>query len=159
MISWSDVAHEFAWDGAWRDIIALGASPRHVQATLDLLRSGSFEPLFEVDGDVIAIPERVEDVFTKHAEQARSLSVRISGMLLNNHLFTDQEVEFDIDPREVRGQAELDTLLGFMQQLARATGLTVVMTPEGFPERPFIEVLPCGEARYVPVGRCRGADG
>jgi hypothetical protein len=46
------------------------------------------------------------------------------------HFFDPSEIEFDLDPREVHGQAEIDGLLGVMQVLAAATGKLALMTPE-----------------------------
>jgi hypothetical protein len=48
--------------------------------------------------------------------------------------FTVEEIEFDIDPREVKGQQELNALFGFMRCLAQATDKEVVLTAENMRE-------------------------
>ena len=62
------------------------------------------------------------------------LSVKFAGVLANCHFFARHEIEFDIDPREVHGQGQLDALLAFMRLLSDATGKDAVFTPENFRE-------------------------
>ena len=71
-----------------------------------------------------------KDAFPLEGECHRLLSVRFCGVLANCHFFTPEEIEFDIDPREVVGQTELDGLFGFMSCLAEAVGQDVILCPE-----------------------------
>jgi hypothetical protein len=68
---------------------------------------------------------------------------------VNCHFFSESEIEFDIDPREVISQAELDILLIFLQQVGNAVHHPVVLTPENGPKHPIISYEPkLGQFRY-----------
>jgi len=60
----------------------------------------------------------------------------------NCHFFTVEEIEFDIDTREVKGQQELNALLEFMRCLAHATDKEAVLTAENMPEIVILRVRP-----------------
>jgi hypothetical protein len=70
------------------------------------------------------------------------LSVNVSGALLNCHFFGCEVIEFDLDPREVTGPAQLEGLSGFMALLTRATGKPAVMTMENIREAVILRFLP-----------------
>jgi len=54
-------------------------------------------------------------------------------MQLNCHFFQNDDIELDLDPREVTGQAQLDALLEFMRDIGRTTSASVVLTPKMCP--------------------------
>ncbi|SEB30256.1 hypothetical protein SAMN04490356_0182 [Streptomyces melanosporofaciens] len=43
----------------------------------------------------------------------------------------DDEVDFDVDLRELRGQDRLDVFCGFLREIGRRLGKPVLMDPEG----------------------------
>ncbi|SEE24202.1 hypothetical protein SAMN05428939_7849 [Streptomyces sp. TLI_105] len=43
----------------------------------------------------------------------------------------DDEVDFDVDLRELQGQERLDVFCGFLQEIGRRLGKPVLMDPEG----------------------------
>jgi hypothetical protein len=42
-----------------------------------------------------------------------------------------EQIDFDVDLRELQGQERLDVLCGFLRAIGRSLGKQVVMTPEG----------------------------
>jgi hypothetical protein len=64
---------------------------------------------------------------------------------LNCHFFVEAEIEFDLDPREVRGQEQLTALLVFMAQIAAATNKSCMMTPESMHEVAILRSAPGGD--------------
>jgi hypothetical protein len=78
------------------------------------------------------------------------MSVSAGSVQLNCHFFCANEIEFDLDPREVHGQADLDALLSFMEMIAVATAKPVLMTPENMHDSPFIRVVSPETAEYIP---------
>lgn len=67
---------------------------------------------------------------------------RTGGILVVFHFFTPEEIECDIDPREVSGQASLDALLGFKRRLGDLTRKPAALTPENVPDEPIISYDP-----------------
>ena len=80
------------------------------------------------------------------------LRFRVGGILVVCHFFTPEEIEFDIDPREVTTQAHLDSLLAFLQQLGDRTRKRAVLTPENLPHGPIISYD--SETRQFEYHKC-----
>jgi hypothetical protein len=133
-IGWETVAPEFASDGSWRDIYVFDVDLQAWQRALDALRQARYELVYHSAGAVTELPTAAADAFPAEGEADRMLSVKFAGVQANCHFFTRDEIEFDIDPREVQGQTQLDALLAFMRLLADATGKDAVLTPENCPE-------------------------
>jgi hypothetical protein len=97
---------------------------------------------FFVDGRPTDAPISVEEVFRLRALASPMLRVRVGDMLLVFHFFSECEIECDLDPREVNGQADLDALLGFVREIGDLTGKKAIVTPENGSDVPFIEYDP-----------------
>jgi hypothetical protein len=128
-VAWQIVAHEFTFDGSYRDIYVLDADLQGWQRVLDRLRQEHYELVYHRAGNVSELPPAAADAFPADGEADRMLSVRFADVLANCHFFTRDEIEFDIDPREVQGQRQLDALFAFMRLLSEATGKDAVLTP------------------------------
>ncbi len=63
-------------------------------------------------------------------------------MHINCHFFGDNEIEFDLDPREVTGPAQIDAVSGFMKLLAQTTGKMAILTYENAKEEIILSVTP-----------------
>jgi hypothetical protein len=75
---------------------------------------------------------------------------------INCHFFVPDEIELDIDPREVTGPEELAAVLQFVEQLARATGKDAVLTPESSPEIVLLHYRQAGQGWQIHESRPRG---
>ncbi len=139
MISWDTCKQDFAWDGSWRDIYVTPASLDDWKAIFPLLRS---QPGVEFirEPSTGGIPKSLDASF--FSESRPTLSFRVDGVLVVFHFFTPEEIECDLDPREVTGQASLDALLLFMRQLGDATRKRTVLTPENCSGYPIISYDP-----------------
>lgn len=60
------------------------------------------------------------------------------GLLAVFRFEAGQDVDFDIDVREIRGQEELDALCGFLGAIGRRLGRPVLMEPEGGGSAPVL---------------------
>src|SRR5262245_30449355 len=112
-IAWKTVRDEFAFDGSLRDIYVFGTSIADWQRMLDAFRSTGYTLTYFRADQPTGLPANAADAFPPPEECDRRLSVRFAGVLANCHFFTVEEIEFDIDPREVKGQQELNALFGF----------------------------------------------
>src|SRR5689334_6636647 len=120
-LAWETVADEFAFDGSWRDIYILDTDMAAWQCVLDRLRQAEYDLVYYRDGEVSELPYAITDAFPAEGEAGLLLSVRFADVRANCHFFTPNEIEFDIDPREVQGQRQLEALLTFMRLLANTT--------------------------------------
>jgi len=153
MLEWNHVGGEFYRDGSWRDIHVLETGIEHWQRALDALRSSPFRLQYFRGGVECPLPADAADAFPDPDYADRLLSVDLHGPIANTHFFTEKEIEFDLDPKQVSGQRELDSILQFMHLLAAATKREAILTPENAehiaifrvrPDDPNVEYTPCG---------------
>ena len=153
MLGWDQVGCEFYQDGSWRDIYVLGTSIEHWQLALDALRSSSFRTRYFRDRVESPLPPTAAEAFPEPGFADRLLSVDLRGPIANAHFFTETEIEFDLDPREVCSQRELDAVLEFMQLLASATGREAILAPENQQHIPIFRVRPNDpNVEHTPFG-------
>lgn len=89
---------------------------------------------FKVDGEIMMPPATVEDVFRLGGSHSVLASYTLGKQRLNCHFFIKEEVEFDLDPRDVDGPIEAERLGHFLSLLGRATFKEVRLTPENEPQ-------------------------
>jgi len=146
MISWDQCKQDFEWDGSWRDIYVSPASLDDWKAIFPFLRSQPSVEFIRESG-AVSVPEFLDESF--FSESRPTLRFRIGGVLVVFHFFTTEEIECDIDPREVTGQASLDAVLAFMRQLSSLTRKRTVLTPENGLDRPIVSYDPeSGEFKH-----------
>jgi len=151
--TWELLESEFEWDGSWRDLYIHETSISDWQRFLGWV-AGHYPTELDIDGQVKGIPPDAAEIFTWTQTASVGLRVEVHPLLVVVNFFSESEIEMTIDPREVRSQAELDVLVGFMQGMARAVAKPVKMTPENGPEYPILAVAPDGVVEYhKPRGR------
>ncbi|MDR3458650.1 MAG: hypothetical protein P4N60_14465 [Verrucomicrobiae bacterium] len=141
MIPWETVKDDFRWDGSLRDIYITPATMDDWGAVYVLLRDYP-DAEFLVDGGKQPLPPKTERIFELHATSSPMLRIQAGRALVVFHFLSSEEVECDVDPREVVSQADLDALLGFVRQLGEATKKKVVITPENLRSEPIISYSP-----------------
>ena len=89
------------------------------------------------DGESARLPKDVREIFRRSELRACLLQLELTPLVsLNVHFFTQEELELDLDPREVRAQADLDAVIAFMRTLGLAVGRPVYMGIESSEPRP-----------------------
>ena len=149
MLAWDDLKVEFAWDGSLRDICVIDTSIADWRSALEMIHAGGYRLVFTIDGVEATAPDNLHQIFGQPRECSFLLAAFVDGVQLNCHFFSESEIEFDLDPREVAGQAEFDAVITFMRKLATSTQKSALMTPESSHERAFIRVAPLGSVQYI----------
>ena len=97
------------------------------------------------------LPRNVGELLYYDEYDVRStLYVPLGHTTLNCHFFTEEEIEFDLDPREMNASL-LDPLLEFLEMLGSTTGKRIILTVENSPENTIFEFDPL-EGRVVWKG-------
>ena len=129
---WASIKDAFEWDGSWRDIYILNTSSRDWDAVLAELKNESYNAKFFLGG------EQQEHILSSYDSLKKSpnkpigmLSVDIEGVQYNAHFFTDEELEFDIDPRQVT-ETNFPQVCDFLVMLSRITGKECLLTDENW---------------------------
>lgn len=138
-MDWPKYKDEFACDGSLRDVYVLNTNVAIWKQFLDFLKSSGIPHSFR--GEERA--EYLDDLaayFKKRSEhRSLILSMDVNGVIINCHFFTETEIEFDLDPKEVTGEDKANSLFQFMETVSNTLSLPIRMTPENTEETPIFE--------------------
>lgn len=138
---WDDVKHHFDPDetGSLPDLRVPHTSADDWQTLLDLVRERGWNHEYVEGATELPLP-RAADVFARPLDaECPQLRVRPSeGVLAIFRFLADEEIDFDMDLRELQGQERLDLLCDFLRTLGRRLGKPVFMDPEGAHGHPFL---------------------
>jgi hypothetical protein len=137
--TWPEMNEAFAWHGSWNDIYVLDTDARDWDRLLGAIKSSNYSPTYSVEGELAVLPESFDGAATGGAHLVLTLT---NGFTIDCHFFTDDEIEFSLDPREVRGPDEFEALLSFIAHVGRTVGKKVRLTPENCSHLPFVEFDP-----------------
>ncbi len=152
-MEWAKVTAELDWDGSLRDIYVLETSESDWGTLLAALSSWPFETSFLVDGVPTQLPQSAVAAFQIRERAAPSRRINISGITVQAHFFTADEIEFDIDPRAISTPASLVALSEFICRLGQALDRPVVLSHENQPDHIIARYLPStGEFAYPSTG-------
>ncbi|WP_327700815.1 hypothetical protein [Streptomyces decoyicus] len=131
---WDDVACFFDPDlmGSLPDVRVPDASVEDWQALLDLVGERGWKCQYSEGETVLPVP-RAETVLSRPADaEFPELRVWPSAEVLAIFRFhAAEEIDFDVDLRELQGQERLDLFCRFLRDIGRRLGKPVLMDPEG----------------------------
>ncbi|MFE7932933.1 hypothetical protein ACFU6S_30285 [Streptomyces sp. NPDC057456] len=138
---WDDVECFFDLDsmGSLPDVRVPDASVEDWQAVLDLVAEKGWKCQYS-EGELVLPVPRAETVLSRPADAERP-DLRVwptTDVLAIFRFHTADEVDFDVDLRELQGQERLDVLCGFLREIGRRLGKPVLMDPEGDSGHPVI---------------------
>lgn len=137
-------------DGSLRDIYIKGTDVEDWQRLIDHLTQ-SYKTEFVWLPDQITPPPPVAEIFATRSDRAATLRVDISGLRVNTHFFIEDEIELDLDPQEIRGQADVDAVLSFLTELGDLLHREVALTPENAEDVHIYRYRPgMGPPEYIP---------
>ncbi|MFJ4717414.1 hypothetical protein [Streptomyces sp. NPDC088785] len=138
---WEDVKCLFDPDvmGSLPDLRVPEASVEDWQRVLDLVVEKGWRCRYFEGDTALAVP-RAEAVLGRPADaECPDLRVWPSPEILAIFRFhAADEVDFDVDLRELQGQHRLDVFCGFLREIGRRLGKPVLMDPEGDDGRPVL---------------------
>ncbi|OUD00608.1 hypothetical protein [Streptomyces swartbergensis] len=131
---WDDVSCFFDPDlmGTLPDVRVPNTSVEDWQAVLDLVVEKGWKYRYSEGETVLPLP-RAESVLSRSADaECPNLRVWPTADVLAIFRFdAADEVDFDVDLRELQGQERLDVFCGFLREIGRRLGKPVLMDPEG----------------------------
>ena len=153
MLTWNQVCGEFYCDGSWRDIYVLDTRIEHWQQALDALRRAYPQLAYTRAGMDSLLPTDATEAFPDPGFADCFLKIDLGGPTLNCHFFTDEEIEFDLNPREVENQQDFEKVIQFMRLLANATQRDTIVTPENQNDIIIFRVRPNNQSvEHKPFG-------
>ncbi|GAA1073684.1 hypothetical protein [Nocardiopsis composta] len=138
---WGEVRDLFDPDvmGAPPDLQVTGASAADWQALLDLVEESGWRSRYAEDGTTVPSVPRAEEALSRPVDTGPELRVwPADGLQAIFRFCTPEEIDFDVDLRELQGQERLDLFCDFLSAIGRRLGRPVLMGPEGSPGRPVL---------------------
>lgn len=130
-MDWKDCKRAFYVDGSLRDIYVHGTTRVDWDQFLKLLSSLEAEGF--VNGQLSQLPKQATEIFEQNGDTSFLAKFEISNVKLNCHFFTVDEIELDIDPKEVTSQQGLDAVVEILALIGKKLGKDVVLTDENTP--------------------------
>jgi hypothetical protein len=136
-------------DGSLVDIVALDTDVVAWDRALAFVSEWP-DATYTVDGMASAVPVKLDEFRPPGGLSPGRLSLSIQGCIINGHYFDEDEIEFDIRPREVSSDEIARKVLAFAEGLAKAIDRPVHLTPESTHDRPMITFDP-STSRWIDV--------
>jgi len=143
--NWKDIEWIFETGGALMDIYVQEVSIKDWEKIIDLINEK-----FEVThGQSVAYPnsqiidkEFAIDYLTDKTgeKEGRSASIKLKGINLNCHFFLEDEIEFDIEPREINSVEDFEQIEMFMSEISRVTENQVTLTDDSHITVPLFKI-------------------
>ncbi|KOX21632.1 hypothetical protein ADK67_26195 [Saccharothrix sp. NRRL B-16348] len=133
-LHWDQVRSFFDPDlmGSLPDVFVPDTSAEDWQAVFDLVEARGWQWEFVQGDTALPLPLATDALARPPDAELVELKVRpVPGMLAIFRLMSAEEIDFDIDLRELQGQDGVDTLCRFLGEIGRKLGKPVLMTSEG----------------------------
>lgn len=154
-MEWSTVSADFEPDGGLRDIYILDATLADWQAVIDALKREVTGLNFSIGGQTSELPTDISELFFRCPDDLTScLYVPFGPSTLNCPFFCGDEIEFDLDPRDMKAEL-LPELLNFLTLIGNAAGKPVLLTMENMQEAEIMRFEPSTkQVDYVGPAFC-----
>lgn len=144
-LTWERCHPAFPLDGGLRDVYVVGTDVNDWDRLLDLVRSSGWPCSYTADGVQDPIPESAQRAFDDGG-RAKNLSFDLGSIQVNGHFFAPEEIELDLDPRQVQSQEALDRVLSFVEDLGGCLGKEVILTEENSQDQVWFRYEPASGA-------------
>ncbi|RQX18967.1 hypothetical protein DDE19_05970 [Micromonospora ureilytica] len=131
---WDDVRWFFdpGVMGALPDVCVPGASVEDWQSVLDLVVAQGWAFQYSEGAVVLPLPRAAAVLSRPAGAECPELRVWPSvDVLAIFRFYAANEIDFDVDLRELQGQERLDVFCGFVTAIGRCLGKAVLMDSEG----------------------------
>ncbi|MFJ5771656.1 hypothetical protein [Psychrobacillus sp. NPDC093180] len=129
-------------DGSLRDIYVLNVDLGDWQMFYEwIYLSGWGIKLYKDGLETVNEIKNVDKLFEGKEFHSILLSIDIKGAaLINCHFFSKDEMEFDVNPIEIKGLYEANAVFEFMSKLSSILGKEIFLTEENKPEHPLVTI-------------------
>lgn len=135
MTTWQSVQSAFHFDGALRDIYICPSSEALWNEFIALVRSSTIRHEFWHGETNLDLPRNFLEVKRLQLTDPTILKLFLPNVVqINCHFFCEEEIEMDIDPREVRDEWAFQSLLDFLKVVSATLRRDVRVTYENSPE-------------------------
>jgi hypothetical protein len=126
--------------GSLRDIYVHNTSIQDWQRVLSQIKNRGYDCRAEQKGETVTLDnfDPTSHLLNSDSEHWPHLYIKLGNIQINCHFFWDKEIEFDIEPKEIRGIEDAVLLFEFMKVVSMAATKDCILTYENSPE---IEII------------------
>jgi hypothetical protein len=117
-------------DGSLRDVYVLGTSETDWASLLEVARN--HHATYSYGGAKLPLPQ--PGALFSNRDRSHLLQIDLGGVLINCHFFVPEEIELDIDPRQVVDESCHEMVLAFLEELAQKIRKPLALTLENAPQ-------------------------
>ncbi|WP_347175532.1 hypothetical protein [Polaribacter uvawellassae] len=142
--NWNNIEWIFEKDGALRDIYVQNATISDWEKVVDLLNS-EYELTFGVYEDNLIDKIDFGYVKTMFADETgeletKSATVDLNGIVVKCYFFLENQIEFDINPTEIKTESDFNKITDFMKSISSKLEKQITLCGENQPEFPLIKI-------------------
>ncbi|MFT5676695.1 hypothetical protein [Shewanella sp. GutDb-MelDb] len=127
------------------------------QAFIDFLRCSEATLNYFVEGEPTKLPASIAEVVVSQ-DHPNLLTIGLDGVTVNCHFFIPEEIELDIDPRDIDSEARAKVVFEFMSTVGKALNKQVILTPENTEEQPLFTYEPGASIKHLALNKSKHAE-
>ena len=144
MRNWKNIEWIFKKDGALRDIYVQNATISDWEKVVDLLNS-EYKLTYGVYEDNLTDKIDFGYVKTMFADETgeletKSATIDLSGIVVKCFFFLENQIEFDINPTEIKTESEFNKITDFMKSVSSKLEKQITLCGENQSEFPLIKI-------------------
>ena len=152
-MNWTELKEKIYYcDGSLRDIYVLHTNlednKKWTNLANELYTVKWFNGLTQTSEQKINL-EVIEEYLKGQHDLCSSVSIYIDKIQINNHFFTDNEIENDISPEDINSIEDHEKIIEYMTDISILLDKPVILTPENEQETILICVTK-NEIEYLP---------
>lgn len=151
-MTWEEYKIEFEPDGSLRDIYIKDVDLNGWQSFIDFLRRTDAVLDYYVEGEAANLPTSIDKVVLNQ-DHPYLLSIHLDGVTVNCHFSIPEEIELDLDPREIDNEAKAKVVFRFMSTVGRTLNKEVILTPENTEEQPIFKYEPGVGIKHLALNK------
>ncbi|GGF18514.1 hypothetical protein [Hymenobacter cavernae] len=139
--NWNDIKWIFEPDGSLIDIYVQDVTLRKWERLIDFLNTNYDLRFGEDDSNQINKEHVVKYLSDATGEiEAKTLKIYLEGINVHCYFFLSDQIEFDIDPKEINSLIDFESIEYFMISISKLLNSQVTLTGESTPEFPLLKV-------------------
>lgn len=143
--NWIEIKWIFEPDGSLRDIYVEKVTIEDWKILIEFLNDNysiKFGPTAENNFENKINSAYVTELLNGESKEmeCRTASILIDQIIINTHFFYSEQIEFDVDPREINNSLDYDKIINFMFEISKNLNKQVILAGENQIELPLIKV-------------------
>lgn len=139
--NWNDIKWIFEPDGSLRDIYVQDVTISDWENLIDFLNLNYDIKFSEDEKNKIDKEYVIKYLKDETGEmESKSLKIDFNGVNFHCYFFLPDQIEFDIDPREIKTINDFESIEKFMVSISKTLKNQVTLTGENSPEFPLFKI-------------------